>query len=74
MAWEMIIAVGERHTNDDHAGWRSSSACNQTGNCVEVRWPYGSSIWVRDSKRSGSSPDLSFAEEPWWTFIEELRR
>lgn len=52
--------------------WRTSTASGSGGNCVEVAFPNGDEVWVRDSK----DPDgamLRFTRQEWSAFVAGVR-
>jgi hypothetical protein len=58
-------------TSNDN--WRKSSySGGEGGNCIEVADQAGH-ILVRDTKRVGTSPALTFTATAWRTFTENLR-
>ena len=48
--------------------WRRASACNPSGNCVEINRTAPDNVAVRDSKRPATRP-LSFTATTWSAFL-----
>lgn len=49
--------------------WRKSSKSNQSGNCVEVAFGGGGTVYVRDSKNP-HGPVLEFTPAEWAAFLD----
>lgn len=53
-----------------HAGWRMSTRCNNSGNCVEVDFT-AAGLQMRDSKARGAGPIIDFTPTQWAVFVSE---
>ncbi|MEV6134716.1 DUF397 domain-containing protein [Nocardia sp. NPDC051990] len=54
------------------ANWFKSSHSGSQSACVEVAWPKGGSVGVRDSKNP-TGPALVFTPSEWDTFAAGMR-
>lgn len=54
-------------------GWRRASACNPSGNCVEVNRTAPKRVGVRDSKWPEVQP-ITFTPESWAEFVDLFTR
>jgi Domain of unknown function (DUF397) len=51
--------------------WRKSSHSTDTGACVEIGWPEGPGVAVRDSKQV-AGPALAFPIANWRGFLTNI--
>jgi hypothetical protein len=56
----------------DRLDWRKSSLSNSVG-CLEIA-KHGNSVLIRDSKRRGRGPVLSFSPLEWQDFVDGVRK
>ncbi|HEY0450593.1 DUF397 domain-containing protein [Actinophytocola sp.] len=57
----------------EHAVWRKSSASGAVGNCVELTWPQGEVVAVRNS-RNPDGPVLVYSRTDLVTFLADVRK
>jgi hypothetical protein len=58
-------------TDDRPSGWRKASACNPSGNCVEINRSAMDRVGVRDSKQPTES-ELGFGGDSWSVFLADI--
>lgn len=61
-----------RTRNQDDWRWRKSTVSGSAGSCVEVAFPDGDGVWVRNS-RDPDGAILRFTRQEWSAFLAGVR-